>query len=699
MTALGLGNGAFATPTSFNLTGGDSIRSASLVAADFDGDTKVDLALLDTQDYSGVFYGKGDGTFTSVPNGGYVAPKDLLNIAAGGTAVAVDLNKDSKPDILAGNTILLNLYGAAPPVTIPTSPLLTASASSIAAGASITFTDLITPASGTGVPTGTVTFYDGTTVLGTGSVNSSGVATYTTTGLAAGTQSITAAYPGDANFTASTSAPVSVAVGAAIGTTTALTASTTNTVSGTSILFTATVTPASGTAVPTGTVTFYDGTAAIGTGTLTAGVATFQLTSTLSVAAHSITASYGGAATFSASTSSVTTVTITSPAIGTSTALAASATNAVSGTSITFTATVTPASGTTAPTGSLVTFFDGSTTLGLGDAGRRGRDLHYVHALRRDAQRHCIVRRSLRLQRVYFVRHRCDDHRHSQHDDEHRRICNERGQRHQHYVHRHGDAALGNHCAYGHRHLQGWDHDAGDWHARGGRGEYRGRDVHYGRALERGRPLDFLRPTAEREVSPGSFSTGLSVTITAGPPLAWTLALTAGSLTFVAGATSGNSTNITVTPTGGFVGSVALSAQVTTSPVGAINAPTLGFGNTSPVVISGASAGTGTLTVTTLAPTQGAVTMPGLRRIGGGAVLAGLLMMMMPARRRGVRMLFGLLLGFVVLAGGAIGCGGKGGGGSTSKTIPGTTTGAYVVTVTATSGTTTAQTTVNVNVQ
>ncbi|MCX6736147.1 MAG: YDG domain-containing protein [Candidatus Parcubacteria bacterium] len=84
---------------------------------------------------------------------------------------------------------------------------------------------------------------------------------------------------------------------------------------GTSVTFTATVTPASG-GPATGTVTFKDGVTTIGTGTLSAGVATYS-TSTLSVAGspHSITAVYGGDTTFSGSTSSAVAQTMTAKAL------------------------------------------------------------------------------------------------------------------------------------------------------------------------------------------------------------------------------------------------------------------------------------------------------------------------------------------------------------------------------------------------
>ena len=105
--------GVLASATTANWSGGDSIRSSALAAGDFDGDGNVDLTLIENSDFSGVFYGKGNGTFTSVPVNGNIIPKDLINISAGTPAIALDLNKDGKPDILAGNTILLNLWRSA----------------------------------------------------------------------------------------------------------------------------------------------------------------------------------------------------------------------------------------------------------------------------------------------------------------------------------------------------------------------------------------------------------------------------------------------------------------------------------------------------------------------------------------------------------------------------------------------------------
>jgi len=69
---------------------------------------------------------------------------------------------------------------------------------------SVTFTATVTPSSGTIVPTGTVTFNDNGTQIGTGTLSASGsaasaTATLTTSSLAIGSHPITVSYPGDAN--------------------------------------------------------------------------------------------------------------------------------------------------------------------------------------------------------------------------------------------------------------------------------------------------------------------------------------------------------------------------------------------------------------------------------------------------------------------------------------------------------------------
>jgi CII-binding regulator of phage lambda lysogenization HflD len=200
-----------------------------------------------------------------------------------------------------------------------------------------------------------VTFLDGTTTLGTGTL-SGGVTTYTTSSLAAGQNSLTAVYGGDANNLVSTSAVLTETVQAI--TTTTLASSVNPSLPGSSVTLTASVTNG-GSATSTGMVTFMDGATTLGTGALSGGVATYT-TSSLAVGQHSMAAVYGGDANNVGSTSAVLIQTVQAT---TSTTLASSVNPSKSGSSVAFTATVTAGAATLTGT---ITFMDGATTLGAG---------------------------------------------------------------------------------------------------------------------------------------------------------------------------------------------------------------------------------------------------------------------------------------------------------------------------------------------
>jgi len=219
-------------------------------------------------------------------------------------------------------------------ISTPTTTTLTSSLNPANQGVAVTFTATVTT-TGAIQPTGTVTFNDGTTALGTGTLNGSHVATFTTSTLAGGTHSITAVYGGDANNASSTSAPLTQNI--IIATTTALTSSASSIASGASVTFTATVTGAS----PTGTVTFKNGAASLGTGTLNnAGIATLATTALVTIGTDSITAVYPGDVNNLPSTSSALTETVTA---ATFTISATPATQTItSGGTATVTVTVTP---------------------------------------------------------------------------------------------------------------------------------------------------------------------------------------------------------------------------------------------------------------------------------------------------------------------------------------------------------------------
>jgi Ca2+-binding RTX toxin-like protein len=287
------------------------------------------------------------------------------------TTINLGVGSHSIKALYAGGSSDLASTSAATTVTVAkdaTTTTLAASPSSTVYGQSVTFTATVAAtAPGASSPTGTVTFMEGSTRLGTGTLRTSGgvtTATFTTGKLAVGSHSITAAYGGGPDDLPSTSTASTFTVGPDT-TTVALTASSTSTVYGQSVTFRATVAVARpGAGVPTGKVTFMDGSSVLGTGTLspsgTVAVATFSTTS-LSVGSHSIAAVYGGDTDDLGITSPATTVKVAPDT--TSIALSVSTTSAVYGQKVTFTAKVAVASpGAGTPTGK-VTFMDGSALL------------------------------------------------------------------------------------------------------------------------------------------------------------------------------------------------------------------------------------------------------------------------------------------------------------------------------------------------
>jgi len=231
-------------------------------------------------------------------------------------------------------------------------------------GQPVTFTSVVTSA--VGIPTGTVTFSDGGASIGTGNMNGSGQATFSTSSLSAGTHTITAQYGGDASFGSSTSAPVSQAVNGNTPTTVALRTSADPVAAGQALTLTATV--ASGSGRPSGQVTFFNDGAAIGTSplVLVKNKPTATLTtSVLTAGTHVLTAMYMGDVSFSHSTSSPLAETVysgTRPA-STSTMLASSLNPSLAGQAITFTATVKASGKGATPTG-IVQFFADANAIG-----------------------------------------------------------------------------------------------------------------------------------------------------------------------------------------------------------------------------------------------------------------------------------------------------------------------------------------------
>ena len=198
--------------------------------------------------------------------------------------------------------------------------------------------------------TGTVSFKDGTSVIGTPCTIVGTTCAITTLALTGGAHSITAVYSGDANYASSTSAVLTQTVNKAASTTTL--ASTLNpSTYGAAVTLTATV-PAGA----TGTVSFLDGAAALGTPCTIVGTTCAITTSALTGGAHSITAVYSGDTNYATSTSSVLAQTVNKAA--TTTGVVSSALSQAPGAAVTFTVTVT-----TNATGT-VNVNDGATLVG-----------------------------------------------------------------------------------------------------------------------------------------------------------------------------------------------------------------------------------------------------------------------------------------------------------------------------------------------
>jgi len=227
-------------------------------------------------------------------------------------------------------------------------------------GQAVTFTATVAtvPQSST-IPTGMVTFQEGSSILAQAALGSGGTASFTMPSLSAGSHNITAVYASD-SLSAASSGSGTQSVQSGGSTTTAVSSSTNPSVFGQAVTITAAVRSAAGT--PTGTVTFKDGSTILATRTVDpTGHSTFT-TSTLAVGSHSITAAYGGDANFLGSASPVLNQTVNPD--GSTTAIASSSDPAIIGQAVTFTATVSanaPGSGTPAGT---VTFRDKNANLG-----------------------------------------------------------------------------------------------------------------------------------------------------------------------------------------------------------------------------------------------------------------------------------------------------------------------------------------------
>lgn len=277
---------------------------------------------------------------------GNVATLTVGSLAAGAHSITATYNGDAN---FSGSSAGLSQTVS----QSSTSLSLSSSMNPSGYGQSVTFTASITSQYG-GQPTGTITFKDGSTTLGTYPVTGNG-ASLTTSSLAMGTHLISAAYSGDSNYIGSTSPTLSQIVNLAT-TTTVLVSSANPSISGKSVSFTATVSSTEGT--PTGKVEFLDGTTVLKTVTLSSGTAHYS-TSTLPTGSNVMTAVYLGDSGHGGSTSAPLNQIVL---VATTTTLASSPNPTAYGQTILFTASVTGPP----PNGEIITFEQGTTVMGTG---------------------------------------------------------------------------------------------------------------------------------------------------------------------------------------------------------------------------------------------------------------------------------------------------------------------------------------------
>jgi hypothetical protein len=200
----GNGDGTFGN---HSLIAGGNVFLQTQVA-DMNGDSIPDIeaSLYTNGAQPNTYY--GFSTLLGLGGGGFSAPFNQLIPLNGVLPLVGNFFDDNAPDVVTDTFYGIDLFLGQGGTTLT----LGSSAASTVYGSAETFTAKVA-ASMAARPalTGTVSFFDGTTLLGTASV-STGSAIFSTSELALGTHTVSAVYSGDSNFNRNTSGTVSVVV-------------------------------------------------------------------------------------------------------------------------------------------------------------------------------------------------------------------------------------------------------------------------------------------------------------------------------------------------------------------------------------------------------------------------------------------------------------------------------------------------------
>jgi hypothetical protein len=301
------------------------------------------------------------GTFVDLDNG--VAETTIDTLDPGAHDVRAVYYSDDENFVGGPSDLVTQTVNKA-----ATKTTLDSSSSPAVYGQPVTFTAKVSVvAPGAGQPSGSITFSEGSTVLGTVPV-SSGTgeqASITVSDLSVATHAITATYSGDDDFTSSNGATTQVVQRAQ--TSTVVTSSANPAQSGQGVRFTATVSPvAPGAGDPTGTVTFTVNGAKLGSAVdVVNGVATSSSFASLSPGTYAIAASYSGDRNFVASTGGLDQGNGQAVSKGTTTlALHTDGSPSAYGAPVAFTATVRAVAPATGQPSGVVQFWEGGKLLG-----------------------------------------------------------------------------------------------------------------------------------------------------------------------------------------------------------------------------------------------------------------------------------------------------------------------------------------------